>query len=1444
MVGAVPNRIATLTVLVGGPRAVRPPSRAASVPVSKRQRVREVKAARVAALQAVLQRHPMGDSETAHWLNALVQRAWPVFLERLLSTQLAPALAPWFFEKYRPWQAGVGMGAVGWEWAHWLNAVVQRAWPVFLERLLSTQLTPALALWFFEKYLPWQAAVSWGTGGGNGCSGLWLGHRGWQTRKAWLERVYLGSSPPVIAAVRVVHTNTLDDHVVIEAATEFAACTDMYALVGVKMRRRVALGMVAKGHVSGVHIEGKVGCRQDVEETRIGMRFTSEFPYVSRVRVSFVGAPFIGLSVKPSAHLGFNLADLPFFSSWLDEMLATALESSMVAPNMLVLDVARLAHLFLSPSPAASSLPHPPHPSHHSAHHPHRPHCPHCTHCSEQASQAASAAVSPAPTAISNVASSVPIPTSPSQPHPLPPLTAALHVDSSCPVAFVAVEIIEARHLKPANLDGTSDAYVKCALGAARFTTRIVWGSLDPQWFAEFTAPVFSWRLSNLLVLRVLDKSFLCSKDLGVLVASQQSSRAESAEQAFSLLQGPRWFAEFTAPVFSWRLSNLLVLRVLDKPFLCSKDLGCLGCLLLALRSVRPSLCHSLSPSFHCTSYCVVDVGSYCVVDVGRYRRGGRREMWETLRGVGRGRVRLAVTVISTEEAGRREEEEVRGVRSRESEGGERKEGGAEGGEGREGNEWQAGGEGGSGRGSDAGGGGGGKAVEGSEGKKEGHGRSRKASNGEQMGLRRRMRGRRRTGGESLDWEQETRKKQEEKGKEGRGEEERGRVEEERGKRDRGESEKGEGGRGDEVINSENDGGVGDGGGGNGGAATGGEREGRGGSAGRPRLDHGFPLNRPNLLPPIRVSHVAEHDRPLVTDTRYDSLRRFRPSTSFLTAPGSFEGPHRRSLLAPFSGAHEHEHEHEHEHGGFAMMSPYSGPHGGSLTAAASFSAPTTPTGRGRGRGRGGVGEDVVEGEGGGGGPYSPLEGLSGGGGNAAAAAVSAGRVSGTHKGNPVSRIKSIHAASSAGKHTPTTTSSSSSSSSYHTGHTPNSGIYFVTENGIVDGTVDSYEGFATAGDLWGGSEEGGEGEEPPSPCLSEPSLSVLRGMASGQALGWWGDEVGEGKETVDTAQGREEPSPWQHQRQQQEQSRPRPRLERKAALSFRTRMQLERQQEQRDSEAAEAAAAAAHAEAAAAAASTARQLDRDELALLSRLHVDQSEEVSIQGVPAGSGILKVVRPGADPGPEAWKCRQGGRKAEAEARERFVEEEQEGTVLGGLVKAYLSESLHGGRLGSVSRSQENRAVREDGGKVGSTGEERKRGGWRGLFKRWKKGKQDSVAGTDDAAGASAGDGLATGGVGKEERERAREEHVWERREEGVDKKNFEEMEVEDEGEVEEERDALEEEREALEALALEMLDGWQDDVVGGDAISRSTTSATFPSQSHLRFTRELIKACH
>ncbi|GJP52631.1 hypothetical protein CLOM_g11734 [Closterium sp. NIES-68] len=294
--------------------------------VSKRQRVREHKAARLAALQAVLQRQPMGDTETAHWLNALVQRAWPIFLERLLSTHLAPALAPWFFDKYRPWQA----------------------------------------------------------------------------RKAWLERLYLGSSPPVIAAVRVVHTNTLDDHVVMEAATEFVACGDMYALMGVKMRRRVALGMVARGHVSGLHLEGKM---------RVGMRFASEFPYVTRVRVSFVGAPFIGLTVRPTANLGFNLADLPFFSSWLDEMLATALESSMVSPNMLVLDVARLAHLFLAPSPT-----HPPSSSPPAApaipHSAHCAHCRHCSHCSQQASHTAGSAVPPAAGAAAAAAAAGAVPPS------------------------------------------------------------------------------------------------------------------------------------------------------------------------------------------------------------------------------------------------------------------------------------------------------------------------------------------------------------------------------------------------------------------------------------------------------------------------------------------------------------------------------------------------------------------------------------------------------------------------------------------------------------------------------------------------------------------------------------------------------------------------------------------------------------------------------------------------------------------------------------------------------------------------------------------------------------------------------------------------------------------------------------------------------------------------
>ncbi|GJP42772.1 hypothetical protein CLOM_g2306 [Closterium sp. NIES-68] len=236
--------------------------------------------------------------------------------------------------------------------------------------------------------------------------------------------------------------------------------------------------------------------------------------------------------------------------------------------------------------------------------------------------------------------------------------------------------------------------------------------------------------------------------------------------------------------------------------------------------------------------------------------------------------------------------------------------------------------------------------------------------------------------------------------------------------------------------------------------------------------------------------------------------------------------------------------------------------------------------------------------------------------------------------------------------------------------------------------------------------------------------------MAAGHVFGGWGEEEGKTAEEF----GGKEGEGWtkkQQLEQGREQQPPRPRLERKAALSFRTRMQLERQQEQRESQAAEEAAAAA----ADAAFDAACQLDSDELALLSRLHADQSEEISIQGLASGSGILRIVRPGADPGPEVWEGRQGGRRAEAEARQGFVEEEQEMV---------------------------------DG-----------------------KGNANE----------------------------------------------------EDEDEEEEKRESLARERESLEALALEMLDGWEDDVVGGDALMRCTTAA-FPAQSaSLHFSRDLLGQC-
>ena len=72
----------------------------------------------------------------------------------------------------------------------------------------------------------------------------------------------------------------------------------------------------------------------------------------------------------------------------------------------------------------------------------------------------------------------------------------------------------------------------------------------------------------------------------------------------------PQWLEEFRAPICSWELLNLLVLRVRDRSGFKAEELG------------------------------------YCVVDLGKYRGGQRFEFWEDLKKVKKGRIHLAITVM------------------------------------------------------------------------------------------------------------------------------------------------------------------------------------------------------------------------------------------------------------------------------------------------------------------------------------------------------------------------------------------------------------------------------------------------------------------------------------------------------------------------------------------------------------------------------------------------------------------------------------------------------------------------------------------------------------------------------------------------------------------------------------------------------------------------------
>ncbi|XP_022872500.1 C2 domain-containing protein At1g53590-like [Olea europaea var. sylvestris] len=83
-----------------------------------------------------------------------------------------------------------------------------------------------------------------------------------QSNRRWkdtaVQRLYLGRSLPIFTEMRVLPKSHGDDHLVLELGTNFRTADDMGAIIAVKLRKRLGLGMRAKLHLLGMHVEGNV----------------------------------------------------------------------------------------------------------------------------------------------------------------------------------------------------------------------------------------------------------------------------------------------------------------------------------------------------------------------------------------------------------------------------------------------------------------------------------------------------------------------------------------------------------------------------------------------------------------------------------------------------------------------------------------------------------------------------------------------------------------------------------------------------------------------------------------------------------------------------------------------------------------------------------------------------------------------------------------------------------------------------------------------------------------------------------------------------------------------------------------------------------------------------------------------------------------------------------
>eukprot|EP00850_Spirogloea_muscicola_P011038 SM000067S20315 [mRNA] locus=s67:363479:367079:+ [translate_table: standard] len=200
-------------------------------------------------------------------------------------------------------------------------------------------------------------------------------------------------------------------------------------------RQLASFGLGGKLYGNNLRIEGKL---------RAGVSFLPYYPYVSRLRLSFVAPPLLQLSIRPLASNGFDVFDLPGIATWVTKAIKAAVVTTLVEPNALTMDLVKMFGTNYGIDDEKVAL--------------------------------------------------------------FFMRNGQIKLRKKPEVAFVIVEILDAKDLIAMDRNGSSDPYVKLRLDKNRCATSVRWHTLEPSWHETFRLRVGTWRCANRLVMKVRDR--------------------------------------------------------------------------------------------------------------------------------------------------------------------------------------------------------------------------------------------------------------------------------------------------------------------------------------------------------------------------------------------------------------------------------------------------------------------------------------------------------------------------------------------------------------------------------------------------------------------------------------------------------------------------------------------------------------------------------------------------------------------------------------------------------------------------------------------------------------------------------------------------------------------------------------------------------------------------